>query len=739
VERRLAAILAADVVGYSRLMAADETGTHARLRALRKELIEPEIQRHHGRTVKLMGDGALVEFASVVDAVECAAAIQTAVVEHQTDVPDSQRIAFRIGINLGDIIIEDGDIYGGGVNVAARLEALAQPGGICVTRTVYNHVRDKVGFGFEPAGEHKVKNIPEPVIVYRVLTGPGTAAAPSKWASPSKWRWIALGLLALAALGMAGLGAWLQPWQAADSPQATAAPPLPDKPSIAVLPFENLSAGAEDAYFADGLTDDLITDLSKISGLFIIARNSVFAYKDKAVEIPDVARELGVRYVLEGSVRRAGGQVRINAQLIDGTTGRNVWAERYDRDYADIFSVQDQVIEEIVGALAVRLTESERTQVTRLPTHSLAAYDYYLRAEQELHSPAAGEVGLLRALELYQEATSLDAEFADAYAGYARAAAYLWVNSHDAFMAGALARERVYETAGRALALNPELPRAHAVLAEAQLVAGEHEAAIASVRRAVEFGPSDAEAYATLAWVLAHAGEPGAAVEAVEAALRLDPKPPATVLLTAGLALYLDQQYQRAISALEQARDLSPELNESPEFLAMAYAQAGQLEQARAEANRLRERFASANLRFYGILYAHHKRSEDLALRLDGLRKAGIPDWPFDYRGQSEHRINSTRMRALTFGRTWQGQHEGGERFFLQIREDGTTAYSSPSSLRTGSLYLREDALCYHSQDFMLGRQNCGYVYRDERGIGDTSYEYVYVNAFSVMHFSVME
>ena len=244
-----------------------------------------------------------------------------------------------------------------------------------------------------------------------------------------------------------------------------------------MLPFDNLSANPEEEYFADGLTDDLITDLSKISGLFIIARNSVFAYKDQPLDVREVARELGVRYVLEGSVRRAGERVRINAQLIDGTTGGHVWAERYERDYADIFAVQDQVIEEIVGALSVQLTEAEQTQVNRLPTSNLEAYDYYLRAEQALHSPA-GEIGLLRALELYQKAISLDGEFADAHAGQARAALILWTYTYDVSLPGTVARQRLYEAAGRALALNPELPRARAVLAEAQSVDGEHEAAI---------------------------------------------------------------------------------------------------------------------------------------------------------------------------------------------------------------------------------------------------------------------
>ena len=282
---------------------------------------------------------------------------------------------------------------------------------------------------------------------------------------------------------------------------------LPDKPSLAVLPFDNLSDDPEEEYFADGLTDDLITDLSKISGLFVIARNSVFAYKDQPVDVATSPASWASATCCEGSVRRAGERVRINAQLIDGTTGGHVWAERYERDYADIFAVQDQVIEEIVGALSVQLTESEQTQVTRLPTRNLEAYDYYLRAEQALHSPA-GEIGLLRALELYQKAISLDDEFAEAHAGDARTALILWTYTYDVILPGTVARQRLYEAAGRALALNPELPRARAVLAEAQSVDGEHEAAIESARRAVEFGPSDAEAHATLASVLAYAGMP---------------------------------------------------------------------------------------------------------------------------------------------------------------------------------------------------------------------------------------
>ena len=480
VKRKLAAILSADVKGYSRLMAADEEGTLRTLNAYRQEM-DALVTGRDGRIVGSAGDSVLAEFPSAVEAARCAVEIQEELAARNGELPKDRRLEFRIGINLGDVMVEGDDLFGDGVNVAARLQALAEPGGIYVSGGIHDQIKGKLPFGADFLGEQTVKNIAEPVRVYRLRSDRATL----RRAVPRRWRtWSAIaagfGLLAIVAAG----AAWYFDLRRASGPtekDQASAPPLPDRPSIAVLPFDNLSDNPEEEYFADGLTDDLITDLSQISGLFIIARDLAFAYKDQPLEVREVARELGVRYVLEGSVRRAGERVRINAQLIDGTTGGHVWAERYERDYADIFAVQDQVIKEIVGALSVQLTEAEQTQVNRLPTSNLEAYDYYLRAEQALHSPA-GEIGLLRALELYEKAISLDGEFADAYAGYARAAAYLWTNTYDVSLPGTVARQRLYEAAGRALALNPELPRARAVLAEAQSVDGEHEAAI-------EFGP----------------------------------------------------------------------------------------------------------------------------------------------------------------------------------------------------------------------------------------------------------
>jgi tetratricopeptide (TPR) repeat protein len=302
-----------------------------------------------------------------------------------------------------------------------------------------------------------------------------------------------------------------------------------------------------------------------------------------------------------------------------------------------------------------------------------------------------------------------------------------------------VARQRLYEAAGRALALNPELPRARAVLAEVQSVDGEHEAAIDSARRAVELGPSDADAHATLASVLAYAGRPEEAVEAAETALRLNPKPPAPVLMIAGLALFLDERYDRAIEALEQARDLAPGLNEPVQFLAAAYGLAGRREQAKHEVEVVLQRVPSANVQFFRVMWAHHRRPEDLARRLDGLRKAGLPEWPYGYPERPEQRLDGAQASALTFGHIWQGRHQSGEPFLLQIGDDGSTAYRNPNSLRTGRVSLQDNRLCDLSGDFLLGRANCGYLYHDPSSVDGTSYEYVYVNAFSLMRFSIAD
>jgi adenylate cyclase len=388
VERRLAAILAADVAGYSRLMGEDEEGTLAALRAVRRELADPKIAEHRGRIVKTTGDGLLVEFASVVDAVRCAVEVQREMIARNAATPAERRIEFRMGINVGDIIIEDGDIFGDGVNIVARLEALAKPGGICLSAAAYEQVRDRLDLAFDDLGEQQVKNIARPVHVFAVRVGPRAGACP---------------------------------WQGTGGPLAGGTPalqptplPLPDKPSLAVLPFQNLTGDAEQEYFVDGMVEEITTAIARLPWLFVIARNSAFTYKGKAVGVKQVAQELGVRYVLEGSVRKAGNRVRITGQLIDTATGAHIWADRFDGGLDDIFELQDQVASGVAGAIEPKLRQSEIERASRKPTANLTAYDLYLRALAQSYRYT--DKGVAEAVVLAQQALAIDPSYAPAAA-----------------------------------------------------------------------------------------------------------------------------------------------------------------------------------------------------------------------------------------------------------------------------------------------------------------------------------
>ena len=425
IERKLAAILSADVVSYSRLMAADDERTRTALNLHRKELIDPVVAQHQGRVVGTAGDSILIEFASIIDAVQCAVALQRGMGERNTDIPEELRIVFRIGVNLGDVIVEGDDIHGDGVNVAARLEALSEPGGICISGEAFRQVRGKLDAGFADLGEQQVKNIPEPVRAYRVLLDPATAGQvieQQRATKPErKWRWAIPAAAAVVVAIAAGVLLALEPWvprveQASIERMAFA---LPEKPSIAVLPFTNMSEDRAQEFFADGMTEDIITDLSKVLGLFVIARNTTFTYKGKAVKVRQVGEELGVRYVLEGSVRRQGGRVRINVQLIDATGGHHVWAERYDRDAEDIFAIQDEVAGEIVSALEVKLSVAEQAKLEQKPTDNLEAYDLYLLGNQTVDNLTLE--GSRRSIEMFKLALDLDENFTLARVGLGKA------------------------------------------------------------------------------------------------------------------------------------------------------------------------------------------------------------------------------------------------------------------------------------------------------------------------------
>lgn len=485
--RRLAAILAADVVGYTRLMGVDEAGTFRRFTALREKVLEPLIAQHRGRVVKLMGDGLLVEFVSLIEAVNCAVAWQAAVLHHEVEQTEDGRLSFRIGVNLGDLIVEDNDIHGDGVNVAARLEGLADPGGICLSGDAYRQAKGKVEAEFEDLGEQKLKNVAEPVRVYRITDRSPPGSSPRSETVPS-----------------------------------------PDRPSIAVLPFDNMSGDPDQEYFSDGISEDIITDLSKISSLFVIARNSSFSYKGGAVNIPLVARDLGVRYVVEGSVRKAGNRARITAQLIDAHTGGHVWADRYDRELVDIFAVQDEITSEIVDALQLVLLPGEAEMVTRAPTSDFEAYDYYLKGRQCFHFMRTAK--FIEAQHLFQRAIARDPKFARAHCGLADCGSQLffWEGDSTYF-------EGVFETINKALDLEPNLAEAHASMGFALSLSGDREKAEQEFAIATELDPDLYEAHYFWGRLCFTHGALSDAATHYERAWKLSPRDPQTPGLLLGI------------------------------------------------------------------------------------------------------------------------------------------------------------------------------------------------------------
>jgi TolB-like protein len=541
--RRLAAILAADVAGYSRLMGADEEGTLERLKALRRELLDPKIAEHRGRIVKTTGDGLLVEFASVVDAVGCAVEVQQAMPERNAGLGLDSHIELRIGINLGDVIVEGDDLYGDGVNIAARIEALADAGGVFVSNTVHDQVRDRLPFVFEDLGEQQVKNIARPVHVWRIRPGAKLAASAS------------------------------EPL------------PLPDKPSIAVLPFTNMSGDPEQEYFVDGMVEEIITALSRIRWLFVVARNSSFTYKGQAADVKRVARELGVRYVLEGSVRKAGGRVRITGQLIDAATGAHLWADRFDGSLQDVFDLQDQVAGSIAGVIEPALQAAEMRHSAERQHHDPTAYDLYLRALAGVSTFT--EARIVQALDLLDQAIVREPHYGPALA---LAASYcIDLENFPAANDAAANRQRAVELARRALGVGADDP---GVLGRAAMVLGRFgediDAALALIDRALTLNPSFADGWYHSGWLRLFAGQPTAAIEHFENSLRLNPRGQRGFHLGGiGIAQFFLRRFDDAVATLRISLEELPAFTLSYRSLAACYAHMGRLDEARLIANRL--------------------------------------------------------------------------------------------------------------------------------------------------------
>jgi adenylate cyclase len=536
VERRLTAIFAGDVAGYSRLMGVDEEDTLARLNAHRREFLDPKISEHRGRIVKRTGDGILIEFASAVDAARCAVEMQRGMTERNALIPPEKRIELRIGIHVGDIITEEGDIYGDGVNIAARLEGIAQPGGICISDDAYRQVRGKLDASFEDGGEQELKNIARPVRVYWLRSNEKSAITPATLA-------------------------------------------LPSKPSIAVLAFQNLSGDPEQEYFADGIAEDVITALSRLRWLFVVARNSSFTYKGKSVDVRQVGRELGVRYVLEGSVRKAGNRVRINAQLVDASDGHHVWADRYDRALEDIFAVQDEMTNQITSAIAPGIVAAEVQRAQAKDADELSTWERLMHAHW--HIQRFTREDFTEAIHLLDELLRHDPNNSTALSDLAFAlhfsGSFAWADDP----AAAFARSR--EVARRAVASDDQDATAQSIAAIGELFSGRHDDAIRRLRRAIELDPNSNYAHGHLSAAYAFSGEAEAAIQQAQMAIRLSPRDFLNVIwhITTAWAHLSAERFQAAADSAQQAIDCNPAFADAHGVLAAASAYLGRMADAR--------------------------------------------------------------------------------------------------------------------------------------------------------------
>jgi len=620
-KRKLTAILSADVVGYSRLMEDNEEATIQTLNTYRNSM-STLIQQHRGRVVDATGDNLMAEFPSVVDAVKCAVETQKEMSERNADLPENRRMLFRIGVNLGDIVEEDDRIYGDGVNIAARLEGLAEGGGICISRTAYDQVKNKLELGYEYLGEHSVKNISEPVHVYKVLMEP-EAVGKIIGEKRKEKRWITLSAVIVLLIGVGGLAGWYlyleQSKQVEPASIEQMAYPLPDKPSIAVLPFDNLSGDPEQEHISDGITEEIITALSKTRKLFVIARHSTFTYKGKPVKVQQVSDELGVRYVLEGSFRKAGERVRVTAQLIDATTGHHLWAERYDRELKDIFALQDEITMKIINALEVKLTEGEQASIPRKGTASLESYVKALQAIEYLNRRNKDDNLLAR--QMAEEAIALDPGYSRPYRvlGYT----YLRDIRYGTSRSPKKSVQKALELVQKAISLDDSHPCNYELLSVIYQYKRQPDRALAEAKRCIAIDPNGADGHAQLGYALYAAGRPEEAIASLKKAIRLNPIPPAYYLDHIGEFYRFTERYEEAIAAFQKALSRSPNDQIAHMGLTATYFLSGRDEEARSQAKevlRLQPKFS-----FEG--YAKRLRLKNQADRkhlIDALRKAGL-------------------------------------------------------------------------------------------------------------------
>jgi adenylate cyclase len=625
-QRRLAAIVSADVVGYSRMMGRDESGTLAALKAVRLDLTDPAIAVHGGRIVKTTGDGLLLEFPSVVDAVRCVVEVQTAMAARNADIPEERRIVFRVGVNLGDVIIEGDDIFGDGVNVAARLQEIAEPGGACISSRVHEDVRDRLDVAFEDAGEQSLKNIARPLRVYRwrLASTAGSAAQPPTRAPATRMRipWLVTVAAVVLVLGLAGwwwfptMSSLLPLFQVTDATTSVTAP-VSSRPGVAVLPFINLSGDPSQEYFSDGITEDVIVALGRFGSLTVMARNAVFPFKGKNAKPAEIGRALGVRYLVEGSVRRAGERVRVSVQLTDTVAGKLLWSQQYDEELKDVFAVQDAIARQVAGALAVSLTQFEQRRALSKPTGNLDAYDLVLQGRERflrITRPANRE-----ARQLFERATTLDPRYAEAYAWLGRAylqmVTYGWTEDPDGVV------RRALDLGQTAVTLDPDSTAGHRVLGLVHLMRSEYGQAAAEIDRVLALNPSDSEGLEGRAELLLWLGRFDQSIEAGEAALRVDPLPDPAPLLYLGLAYYEQHRHAEALRVLEQGVARRPDNPSLHAALAATLAQLDRMPEAVRERTTVRRVSPFFDAATFGSSFQNPAHQAYLA---EGLAKAGL-------------------------------------------------------------------------------------------------------------------
>jgi adenylate cyclase len=602
-------------------MGEDDEATVSTLRAYR-EVMGVLIHKHRGHPVHGSGDSLLAEFISVVDSVRCAVEIQKELKTRNAELPENRKIEFRIGINLGDVIEEGDDLHGDGVNIAARVEALAEGGGICITRTVYDQVKNKLSLGYKSLGEHSVKNIAEPVRVYRVLIEPETASKVTGKEEPKPRRWpriaIAAGVILIIIAG--ALGIWKFYFRRPSVQLVSLddkAHPLTDNPSIAVLPFSNLSGDPDQEYFSDGITNDIITDLSKFRELFVIASNTAFSFKGKSIKIIDIGKELNVRYVLEGSIQKTGEKIRVNAQLIDATTGHHLWAERYDRDLEDLFVLQNELVQTIVAKMAIQIDKAESIRVIRKDTDNLKAYDYLLRGWKHYYQYT--RENNKKARIMFQRATEIDPLYSSAYG--ALALSYLNDFHYGWTMFPNKSLQQAHDFAKKALSLEESNALAHSVLGSFYLRRKQYDLAISELQRSIELNPNYSRSKNSLGSVLLYSGRTDEAIYWIESALRLNPRISMGSFMTLGQAYYLSGRYEDAIMILKKGLARRPDFVGNYIVLAAAYAKAGFTEEAKHTGTKVLRLHPFFEIDSYGSVF---RNPEDRSKFVDGLRKAGL-------------------------------------------------------------------------------------------------------------------